>query len=62
MIPLPFSLLVIAEILYSITRTESTSEAVDNAVIAYRFNDIIINQCEHSVEVLTNLTNSITQP
>ncbi len=46
MIPLPFSLLVIAEILYSITRIESTSEALDNAMIPYRFNDIIINQYE----------------
>lgn len=62
MIPFPFSLLVIAEILYSITRIESTSEALDNAVIPYRFNDIIINQCEHSVEVLANLTNPMTQP
>ena len=46
MIPFPFSLLVNAELLYPITRIESTSEALDNAMIAYRFNDIIINQYE----------------
>ena len=61
MIVLPFLLFVFAEVQYSVKRIKSTSDIV-NTVIPYRFNDIIINQCEHSMEVLTNLTNPMTQP
>lgn len=62
MIPLPFLLLVISEFLYSITRIESTPSGVDTGTIPFRFHDIGMNQCEHNVEMLANLTNPITEP
>ena len=60
MISVSVILLVIVFSLSSWIQKGSTG--IDYSAIPYRFNDIIINQCEHSVEVLANLTNPMTQP
>ena len=62
MISFIFSLCVVTEVLYLLSRIHTDSVEIDNTRISYRQNDLIVNECEHSVEMLSGLTNPMTEP
>lgn len=62
MISFIFSLFVATEVLYLLSKIHTDSVEIDNTRISYRPNDLIVNECEYSVEMLSSLTNPMTEP